>query len=295
MFTNIRISNGSIPKLENERIYTTDFNYHLRLEGLTSRITGFYTLFNKGMTSRFYFAQGLKGDGADFVNESVTNIARRHWGIEWSIDYQLNSSIKMLFAGTYGDYSYTNNPSVIIESDKYNGDMGNFGLSYLKGYRFGGSHQKAYSLGFEYNDPNYWWLQVSGNYLADNYISPSALSRTANFFLDADGLPFIDPLTGSQVSTDQLQELLEQQELGDVFLLNIVGGKSWKINNMYLGFFTGINNALGAVFKTGGFEQSRYVNYPLLKADQQRAKPLFGPKFWHGNPTTYFINLSVRY
>ncbi len=57
----------------------------------------------------------------------------------------------------------------------------------------------------------------------------------------------------------------------------------------------GINNILGELFKTGGFEQSRKSNYPELKEDKQLQKPIFGPKYWYGGKTSYYLNLYLRF
>ena len=92
-----------------------------------------------------------------------------------------------------------------------------------------------------------------------------------------------------------MEELLSQEKFKETFLLNLVGGKSWKINESYLGLFASINNLLGEVYKTGGFEQSRKANYEELKEDKELEYPLFGPKYWYGNGTSYYFILSFRF
>ena len=89
--------------------------------------------------------------------------------------------------------------------------------------------------------------------------------------------------------------MLIQEKFDEAFLLDVVGGKSWKINDTYLGLFVGINNVLGEIYKTGGFEQARKANYPEVKEDKQLNKPIFGPKYWYGSQTSYYINMSVRF
>ena len=108
-------------------------------------------------------------------------------------------------------------------------------------------------------------------------------------------MPFVDDETGVEVTQEQVNSLLIQEKFDEAFLVNLVGGKSWLINHNYVGFFLGINNVLGELFKTGGFEQSRNANYPELKQDKQLDKPIFGPKYWYGNNTSYYLNLYVRF
>jgi len=88
---------------------------------------------------------------------------------------------------------------------------------------------------------------------------------------------------------------LAQEKFDDIFLVNLVGGKSWKIKDKYVGFFASVNNLLGEEFKTGGFEQSRKANYGELIEDQERETPTFGNKYWYGRSTSYYLNFYVRF
>lgn len=294
-FSNSRVNNNITPNLTSEKILTGDVSYVFRSPKLQSRVTAFYTNFSDAIENSFFFAEGLLGDQADFVNEIVTGVEKRNIGIELSAEYQLTPSVKLIAVGTVGQYTYNNNPQLYLQSESFTNENSDFGISYLKDYRISGTPQRAFSLGFEYRDPKYWWFQTNANLLANNYLDISPLLRTDNFYLDADGVPFVDNETGVEVNQQQVDALLMQEKFDDAFLINVVGGKSWKIYNTYLGIFVGINNVLGEVFKTGGFEQSRNANYPELKQDKQLGKPIFGPKYWYGNDTSYYLNLYVRF
>ena len=52
--------------------------------------------------------------------------------------------------------------------------------------------------------------------------------RTDNFYKDSDGLPVINPETGNRVTQQEVDDMLQQEEFDAVFLLNAIGGKSWK-------------------------------------------------------------------
>ena len=58
-----------------------------------------------------------------------------------------------------------------------------------------------------------------------------------------------------------LRELLKQEKFDDYMLVNLVGGKSFKLGKKYIGFFASINNVFNETYKTGGYEQSRNGNY----------------------------------
>ncbi|WP_372794092.1 TonB-dependent receptor domain-containing protein [Lutibacter sp.] len=294
-FSNSRVNNNITPDLTSEKIMTGDISYIFRSSKIQSRITAYYTKFSDAIETSFFFAEGLLGDQADFVNEIITGVDKRNIGAELSFEYQVTSTIKLLGAGGFGQFTYDNNPQLYLQSESFTDEDSNFGIAYLKDYRISGTPQRAYSLGFEYRDPNFWWFQASANFLSNNYLDISPLLRTDNFYTDTDGVPFVDDETGVEVTQEQVNSLLTQEKFDDAFLVNLVGGKSWLINHNYVGFFLGINNVLGELFKTGGFEQSRNANYPELKQDKQLNKPIFGPKYWYGNNTSFYLNLYVRF
>lgn len=294
-FSNARVNNNITPNLTSEKIVTGDLSYIFRAQKLQTRFTAFYTKFTDAVETSFFFAEGLRGDQADFVNEIMTGVAKKNLGAELSLEYKVTPSIKLLGAGSFGQYTYDNNPQLYLESESFTDENSDFGTAYLKDYRISGTPQRAYSVGFEYQDPDFWWFQTNANFLTNNYLDISPLLRTNNFYLDSDGTPFIDAETGVEVTQEQVNSLLKQEKFDDAFLVNVVGGKSWKINEYYLGFFAGINNVLGETFKTGGFEQSRNANYQELKEDKQLKKPVFGPKYWYGNKTSYYVNVYVRF
>lgn len=294
-FSNSRVNNNITPNLTSENVGATDVNYIFRGTKIQTRLTAFYTNFTDAIETSFFFAEGLLGDQADFVNEIITGVSKRNIGAELSFEYQVVPSVKLIAVGSFGQFTYNNNPQLYLQSESFIDESSDFGTAYLKDYRVSGTPQEAYSLGFEYRDPNYWWFQLNGNLLRNNYLDISPLLRTDNFYTDADGVPFLDNETGVEVTQNQVDALLKQEKFEDAFLLNAVGGKSWKINQYYAGFFIGINNVLGEVFKTGGFEQSRNANYPELKQDKQLEKPIFGPKYWYGNKASYYLNFYVRF
>ena len=100
-------------------------------------------------------------------------------------------------------------------------------------------------------------------------------------------------------------ELLKQEKFADFNLLNLSGGKSWKIRNQIVGLNVMVNNLLNTRYKTGGFEQARNSNYTQLDQDNTvhtntltnvtSATPVFGPKYFYGYGRTYFVNLYINF
>jgi hypothetical protein len=296
-FANARVNNQIIPDVTSQKIMTADASYILRAPGIKGRLTGYYTKFSDAIETSFYFAQGIGsqgGDDEDFVGESVTGIEKTHKGMEFGLEVQATPTIKLTAVAAVGEYKYSNNPNLYLTSENEN-EFRDFGTTYLKGVNVAGTPRQAYSLGFEYRDPDYWWFGVNANYMMKNYLDISPVLRTNNFWQDTDGLPLVNPETGNPVTQEEVDSLLVQEEFDGAFLLNAIGGKSWKIGDKYIGMFASISNILGEVYKTGGFEQARNANFVRLQEQRNLETPTFGPKYWYGQQTTYYLNVYLRF
>ncbi len=297
-FTNSRVNhnivgsdaNGLINNtpITEEKIMSFDANYIFRTPVFTGRITGFYSEVKDANEISFYYADGLVGfaEDSEFVQEILQGIDKKYFGLEFGVEAQIIPSVKIKAASSIGQYTYDNNPYLYLGADSYTVAVGQ---SNLKNYKVAGGPQRAYSIGFEYRDPNYWFLGVTSNFFTNTYIDISPLTRTQNFYLAQDGLPFND------YNLNIAQDLLRQEKFDDYMVMNMIGGKSWRIDNYYVGFFASINNILNQKYRTGGFEQGRNANYQELLQDVNKPKRVFGPKYWYGRGTNYFLNLYFRF
>ncbi len=273
-----------------EKITSFDANYIFRSSTVKARLTGYYTQMQDANEISFYFADGISGvdEGTAFVQEILQGIDKTHMGIEFGMEAQITPSIKLTGVASFGQFTYDNNPNLVLTSSDFVDGL-NFGESNLKDYRIAAGPQQAASIGFEYRDPNYWWFGTTANFFADTYVDVSPLTRTQNFFLDTDGLPFSD------YEPDLARELLRQERFEDYMVINAIGGKSWKIGDKYISLFVSLNNIFNQKFKSGGFEQGRSANYRSLQEDAGNPKRVFGPKYWYGRGPTYFLNLNYRF
>lgn len=296
IFINPRETNNIVPNSATEDIASVDVSYFGRLPDLTARITAFYTRFMNTTDVNFFFVDS--GFGSDFVQEVLTGLDRLHKGVEIGLEYEVSTAVKVSLVGNIGDYRFASDPFAQINFDTAGAqedliDPGgniNLGVSQLKNLRVAQGPQTAFSLGTEYKDPKYWWLGATTNYLGDNYINVSSITRTASFVLDPEtGNPF------PEATKENVAQLLRQEKLDDVYLLNLVGGKSWLRGGKYISVFASVNNVFDSVFRTGGYEQSRNGNYGQLSQDNLSGSPSFGPKYWYGFGRTYFLNLAVNF
>ncbi|MGL2962549.1 carboxypeptidase-like regulatory domain-containing protein [Flavobacterium sp. RSB2_4_14] len=301
VFPNARLNDNIPAGLESENVTSADASYIIKAPRFKSRLTAYYSNIKNATETSFFFGEGIfeddNGDGGDaFVAETVTNIEKQNIGLELGMEYQITSTIKLMLSGAYGEYTYNDNPNVTLNNDNLASDTNtnpvtDFGIAKLKGYRVSGGPQTAASFGMEYRDPKFWWVGANINYLADNYIDVSSLLRTDNFFRnpqDLEGLGF------PEATPERASELLKQEKFDDFMLLNLTGGKSWKIKNTTFGFFASINNLLDVVYKTGGFEQTRNANFREVNQDVSSGTPAFAPKYFYGFGRTYFVNLYIN-
>ncbi len=294
-FSNSRENNAIVDDLKSEKVFSTDFSYILRSPIVTSKLTAYYTNVKDATEISFYFADGVGGDNTAFVQEILSGIEKQHIGLELGIEAQVTPTIKLKGAASIGQYTYANNPNLYLTSDV--ADNGGFNsdfrskdyVSLLKDYKIAAGPQNAYSVGFEYRDPNYWWFGATTNFFSKTYVDVAPLNRSANFYEDSDGLPFSD------YDPELARELLKQEKFDDYMVVNLVGGKSWKIGDKFVSVFATVNNLLGEEYKSGGFEQGRNANFRQLRDDKALDTPVFGNKYWYGRGTTYFLNVNLRF
>jgi len=298
-FANARINNNITPELNSETIASLDASYVVRTPKFKARVTGFASKVQNATEISFFYAEGIGEDvdGNDqdsFISELLTGIEKRNFGAEIGLEYQFTSTIKGTVAASYGQYLYGNNPNLKINDDAQatltnTQPVVDFGKAYLKNYRLPGMPQTAASLGLEYRDPNFWWVGANINYLSDSYLDVSNITRTDNFSLSNNGISFPGATEAA------VRQALTQEKFANFNLLNLIGGKSWRVDTTTIGFFASINNVLDTTYKTGGFEQSRKATFPDLQADNANGTPAFGPKYFYGYGRTYFINVYVNF
>jgi hypothetical protein len=303
-FANPRQNNDLVIGLVNEGIQQADVSYLYRSTILDTRITGYYTSVSNQTDIGFFFTQNALGseDSNAFVQEIVTGIGLRNVGIEVGAEAQIITSLKIKAAASVGQSIYNTNPELYLSGDDFDtdtadsfvegNDLSTLGKRevFIENYRVAGGPQEAYQIGLEYRDPSYWWVGGTLNYFTNTFVDISYLRRTSDFYTDKDGLPFND------YDENIARSLLKQERLDDYFLVNLVGGKTWRIRKYTIGLFASVNNLLGTIYRSGGFEDSRRVSYrQRLEEENRPYGPLFGNRYFYGNGTTYFMNIYFRF
>lgn len=300
-FANARLNNTIVDGLESETLNSLDATYVFRIPKLKTRLTAYYSTIKDATKISFFYAEGIFDNEAGytntnaFVSQTLSHLNRKNIGAELSFEYQISATLKTTFSAAYGQFTFDSNPIVSINNDalatvENTKPSFDFGTALLKNYKQAGMPQQAYSLGLEYRDPKYWWIAANINYLAENYIDVSPISRTSQFYINpASGFPF------PEVTQERAAELLKQEKFDPVSLLNLIGGKSWRIKGKFLGLFVSVNNVLDSKYKTGGYEQARNANFRQLNQDVSSGTPSFGNKYFYGYGRTYFVNLNFSF
>ena len=296
-YSNSRENHNIVPNITEEKILSTDVSYIFRSPIIKAKLTGYYTKIEDANEISFFFADGIGGDNVAFVQEILQGVDKQHMGAELGIEAQVTPTIKLKGVASLGQYTYANNPNLYLttEADEESVEAGfvngfkDFGQSKLKDYKIAAGPHRAYSVGVEYRDPEFWWFGATANFFTNTYIDISPLTRSSNFTTDFDGNVFND--------YDEVlaRELLKQERFDDYMVVNLVGGKSWKIGSKYISLFASVNNLLDKAFKTGGFEQGRNANFRELRNDKALETPVFGSKYWYGRGATYFLNVNYRF
>ena len=188
-FSNARQTNATVIGLESEEIQSLDVSYIYRSPIVKARLTGFYSGFKNGSDIGFYFTEDLAGRGVDsgdaFVQEILTNIERRHVGVELGIEAQITPTIKLKGAASVGQYTFQNNPNLYLTSVDFDGPLTfGDGTTNLENVHVAGGPERAFQLGFEYRDPDFWNIGVTSNFFSNAYIDVSNLARSTNFTSD---------------------------------------------------------------------------------------------------------------
>ncbi|MGD9992087.1 MAG: TonB-dependent receptor [Salinivirgaceae bacterium] len=262
-----------VENIESQKVFSGDASAIFRFPNVSARLSGFYSKFTDQT-----WVRGLYFDEENvFGNFIMTGVDKVKYGTEFGLEATLLQSFVVTAAGGIGNYYFSNRPTMNIFQDNKAASLEGYNdlTVYLENYKEGGFPQTAASLGLKYNSPNYWYIGANVNYYADIYVDFYPYRRTANAvenFLPSD---------------PQWGQVLGQEKLNNSFTLDFYGGKSWKINQYYIGLNANVNNALNNTdFSFGGFEQFRYDEADLEKFDN---------KYFYMYGTQFFLNLYVRF
>jgi len=272
-FLTSRTSNRILSNLENETVYGGEFSYILKNQFINARITLYETSFNNQTDVKSYYDDGYN----TFVDIALQGINRIHQGIEFGAEVKLTKEIFANGAVNIGNYLYTSRPTETVSVE--NGSTPDETHIVYQKYFYVPGPQDVANFGLKYNNSKYWFLSANINYFNKWYLDFGPASRT-EYAIQTMSLGPNDPL---------IYEATKQKQIDGGYTLDFSIGKSWKINNYFIGINLNINNVLdNKNLITGGYEQLRF-SYDVNNINK------FPPKYYYGYGRTYFLMLSFRF
>src|SRR5690606_16357541 len=231
VFPNARTNDYTVDDLENTKVLSGDLSYILRAPRIKARATAYYTKFMDEYERSFGYIDVTSGSNSDnnvFTSEVLAGVDKQHIGAELAFEAQLTTTLSLSGVASIGQFTYANNPEYYQFSDSDAllslGGRTKYDEVYLNDYKVAVGPQQGYSLGLEYRAPQYWWLGVTGNYLAQNYMDLAMYKRTQGFISDPLNPGFVYP----GVNEETMRTLLKQNKFSDEFMLNVNAGKTFR-------------------------------------------------------------------
>lgn len=281
-FVSPRTRNSLVPNLTTEKVFSTDFNYALRINNFKMRLTGFYTTIKDRTNLISFYDDQYRA----YTNFAMSGIEQTHVGMELGINVPLVWGVDLRGALTIGDYYYSSNPKVIQTVDNSEKVIANTTV-YWKDMKVHSTPQKAASIGLNYRGPHNIYAGIDLNYYADLYLSMNPLYRTDEALVNYN-------MFSEEERNYMIWTMRKQEKFDDAFVLNANFSKSWYIKRIYnLGFSLEVKNILNDQnIKTGGYEQMR------LKKNELNDKTYytrFDSKYFYMFGTTYYLNIYFRF
>jgi hypothetical protein len=185
----------------------------------------------------------------------------------------------LVFAGTFGDYRYSNSPSVSTNAE--NGyDILEDGMTdaeytvYWKNFFVAGSPQVAGTAGLKFNY-DYWWVNINCNYFDRIFCDVSPARRTS--------------IARGYLSEEEYLKIAAQTRLKGQFTLDISVSKSWRIKRYTVGFNINVSNITNNKnLITTAWEQYRY-DFQGYNAEK------FQNKYYYAFGTTFFAGFNFTF
>lgn len=279
-----RIRNTTVDNPTVQKTASIEGGYLHRAPKTNIRLVGYATDRKDAVEIQRFFYQGT-GSSNSMVAYVMQHVNTRYTGLEMAVDYKFSSSLSATAVAAIGQAFYTNNPDVTIHQENAIDSPVIKETAYLNNMYLGVGPQSAYTLGINYRSKKYWYLNANFNYLERNYVDPAAPRRTEQ------------AVEGIEQGSATWHAILDQQQLKQIFTIDIYGGKSFLLSKSlkflprgtYLYLNVGINNLLNNKnIPTGGFENTRF-DYTGFDASK------YASKYFYGFGRNYFINLSLKF
>ncbi len=278
VFVSAKTRNEAQSNLVNENIRTAEAGYILHAPKVKLRLTGYFTRFDHQLDVINYYDDDL----LNYVNYALSNISKLHYGTELGIDAKLIGGLSLKAAASIARYYYDSRPTAVVTVDNTASVVAK-DILYLKNYFLGGMPQQAYSLGFQYQTANQFYLNISGNLFKDRWMDINPVRHTYR------------AVQNTVYQTAQWNDILQQTALQDQFTVDVSGGYTLRISkkrNRHKTFLN-LNGSINNLFnnqniESGASEQWRF-DFSTLNTGK------FPPKFYYYNGLNFMFSSTIRF
>ncbi len=242
------VNNDFVRDLHNERVFSSELSYQMKLPIVAFNISAYYSHIDNGTEWQNYYFD----DENSFTYVSLPGIKKAYYGVEAGVKVKLNSALDFKALGTVSDAKYLENTTanyMMSTSGEYKST-----LVYNKGMRENGTPLTATSIGLSYHS-NGWFIDLYGNWYDRIYLSWSPSLRYEDS-LKKQGLITTGVDENGNITT--LVDVPEQARGKGGWMVDASVGKSMYLKHGSLSINLSLTNILNNVkICTGGYEQSR--------------------------------------
>ena len=274
IFLSPRNRNDFVPGVDPYTLQSVEGGFIHRAPNLRARLTGYFTQFKNEVESNLFFAQLL----GEFSTVVRTGVDRQHMGLEGGFEWKPLPSWVFSGAGNAGYYHYTSRPLMYQNAD----NTGVVGLDsivvYQKNFLVPRTPQTAATLGVKYQGKRFWFASLNFNWTDDFWFFFDPTRRRAEAVL------------GMEPGSSIWNTVINQRKAPAAYTLDFFGGKSWKINKVFLYLNVGVNNLLNNqdIIVSG---RESYLNAFGREFDNEQ---LYTHEVQYAPGLNYFISLGVR-
>lgn len=236
--------------LKSEEILSVEGGYVMNAPKLKIRATGYFTQFKNQLDVLTFYNDEFR----NFVNYAISNIGKIHTGFEFGAEAKIYKGLSLTAAAAIGKYYYNTRQSATVTADNSSEVLSKNAVVYSNNY-YVPTPQQAYTIGFDYRSPKFWFLNVNFNFFDEMYFNINPIRRIES------------AVSGVTEGSALWHQIVDQTKLKSQYTLDAFAGYSWLMNRKYkqlkkrtfLVFNLGVNNILdNRTVVSGGYEQLRF-------------------------------------
>lgn len=263
-----------VPGVDPFTVQSVEGGFIHRAPKLRARVTGYLTHFKNEVESTMFFAQTVN----EFGTIVRTGVDREHMGLEAGFEWKPVPSLVFTGAANAGYYHYTSRPNLFLTADN-TGQVGFDSVAvYQNNFLVPRTPQTAASLGLKYEGKRFWFASLSFNWADNFWFNFDPTRRRAESVLG------LDP------GTPIWNTIVDQRKAPASYTLDFFGGKSWKINKVFLYLNVGVNNILD---NKNIIVSGREAYLPAVGRDFDDQQ-LYSYEVQYAPGLNYFMSLTVR-